>query len=206
MNSYFFKITDEEKTNILNKHKELYNGYLSVQAKVKPTRLSTYDDISDKKGFILTNADLVKESTGGMCSECGGKMYEGECSECGSMNENLDIKDIDTENKMDFIEMDDDMIEMYEMYDMDEMDEMDYDMIEMDEMDDEEPIYEFEYDEYGEMSSMTESFVREAKKLILSESRKIKSAKKLNENYKKDAVVNDKLAEIKNFMHRIAKY
>jgi len=158
MNSYFFKITDEEKTNILNKHKELYNGYLSVQAKVKPTRLSTYDDISDKKGFTLTNADLVKESTGGMCSECGGKMYEGECSECGSMNENWDTKDIDTENKMDFIEMNHNM------------DEMDYDMIEMDEMyDDEEPIYEFEYDEYGEMSSMTESFVREAKKLILSE-------------------------------------
>jgi hypothetical protein len=183
MNSYFFKITDEEKTNILNKHKELYNGYLSVQTKVKPTRLSTYDDISDKKGFTLTNADLVKESTGGMCSECGGKMYEGECSECGSMNENWDVKDIDTENKMDFIEMN---------HEMDEMD------------DDEEPIYEFEYDEYGEMSSMTESFVREAKKLILSESKK--PAKKLNENYKKDAVVNDKLTEIKNFMHRIAKY
>jgi hypothetical protein len=185
MNSYFFKITDEEKTNILNKHKDLYNGYLSVQAKVKPTRLSTYDDISDKKGFTLTNADLVKESTGGMCSECGGKMYEGECTECGSMNENWDVEDIDTENKMDFIEMYDDMDEMY---------------------DDEEPIYEFEYDEYDEMSSITESFIREAKKLILSESRKIKPAKKLNENYRKDAVVNDKLAEIKNFMHRIAKY
>ena len=195
MNSYFFKITDEEKKHILNKHKDLYDGYVTMQTKVKPTRLSIHDDISDKKGFTLTNADLVKESTGGMCSECGGKMYEGECSECGSMNENWDIKDIDTENKMDFIEMNHNM------------DEMDYDMIEMDEMDDdEEPIYEFEYDEYGEMSSMTESFVREAKKLILSESRKIKSAKKLNENYKKDAVVNDKLAEIKNFMHRIAKY
>jgi hypothetical protein len=141
---------------------------------------------------------LVKESTGGMCSECGGKMYEGKCSECGSMNENWDTKDIDTENKMDFIEMNHNIDEMdYDMIEMDEMDEMD---------DDEEPIYEFEYDEYGEMSSMTESFVREAKKLILSESRKIKSAKKLNENYKKDAVVNDKLAEIKNFMHRIAKY
>jgi len=192
MNSYFFKITDEEKKHILNKHKDLYDGYVTMQTKVKPTRLSIHDDISDKKGFTLTNADLVKESTGGMCSECGGKMYEGECSECGSMNENWDTKDIDTENKMDFIEMNHNM------------DEMDYDMIEMD--DDEEPIYEFEYDEYGEMSSMTESFVREAKKLILSESRKIKSAKKLNENYKKDAVVNDKLAEIKNFMHRIAKY
>ena len=28
----------------------------------------------------------INENTG-MCSECGGKMYEGECMECGSMYE-----------------------------------------------------------------------------------------------------------------------
>jgi hypothetical protein len=105
MNSYFFKITDEEKTNILNKHKDLYNGYLSVQAKVKPTRLSTYDDISDKKGFTLTNADLVKEGRERACEQCGGSMSENKCSECGAMNENWDTDDIDTETNMDFIEM-----------------------------------------------------------------------------------------------------
>lgn len=194
MNSYFFKITEEEQNDILRKHKELYNGYLSMQQKNNPTRISTYDDISDKQGFTLKNSDLIKENTGGMCSECGGGMYEGECMECGSMNEGWNTEDIDNENKMDFIEMD----------------EMDYGMDEMyhnmDEMDDDEPIYEFEYDEYDEMSPMAESFVREAKKLILSESRKKKPAKPINENYVNNNPINDKLTEIKNFMHRIAKY
>ena len=194
MNSYFFKVTEEEQNDILRKHKELYNGYLSMQQKNNPTRISTYDDISDKQGFTLKNSDLIKENTGGMCSECGGGMYEGECMECGSMNEGWNTEDIDNENKMDFIEMD----------------EMDYGMDEMyhnmDEMDDDEPIYEFEYDEYDEMSPMVESFVREAKKFILSESRKKKPAKIINENYVNNNPVNDKLAEIKNFMHRIAKY
>ena len=53
---------------------------------------------------------------------------------------------------------------------------------------------------------MAESFVREAKKLILSESRKKKPAKPINENYVNNNPINDKLTEIKNFMHRIAKY
>ena len=199
MNSYFFKITDEEKTNILNKHKELYNGYLSVQPKVNPTRLSTYDDISDKKGFTLTNSDLIKEGRETMCSECGGTMSEGECMECGAMNENWDTDDIDTETNMDFIEMEemyhDDMEEMYN----DEMGEM-YN-------DDEETIYELEYDE-SDMSPMMETFVRESKKLILSESKNIKTPikRKINENHNLNNGVNEKLIEIKNFMHRIAKY
>ena len=184
MNSYFFKITDEEKTNILNKHKELYNGYLSVQPKVNPTRLSTYDDISDKKGFTLTNADLVKEGRERACEQCGGSMSEGECMECGAMNENWDTDDIDTETNMDFIEME----------------EMHHD-------DDEETIYELEYDE-SDMSPMMETFVRESKKLILSESKNIKTPtkKKINENHNLNNGVNEKLIEIKNFMHRIAKY
>ena len=179
MNSYFFKITDEEQKDILAKHRSLYNGYLSMQPKVEPHRITTYDDISDKQGFTLKNSDLIKEGKTGMCAECGGRMYEGECSECGSMNESWNTEDIDNENKMDFIEMD-------EMYD--DMDET---------------IYEFEYDENTEMSPMVESFVREAKKLILSESRKKKPAKIITEN---NDPVNAKLIEIKNFMHRIAKY
>ena len=191
MNSYFFKITDEEKTNILNKHKELYNGYLSVQPKVNPTRLSTYDDISDKKGFTLTNADLVKEGRERACEQCGGSMSENKCSECGAVNENWDTDDIDNETNMDFIEME----EMYH----DEMEEMYHN--------DEETIYELEYDE-SDMNPMMETFVRESKKLILSESKNIKTPikRKINENHNLNNGVNEKLIEIKNFMHRIAKY
>jgi len=185
MNSYFFKITDEERTNILNKHKELYDGYVSMQPKIKQSRLSTYDDISDKKGFTLTNADLVKEGRERACEQCGGSMSEGKCSECGAINENWDTDDIDTETNMDFIEME----EMYHNEDEDET------------------IYELEYDEY-DMNQMTESFVKEAKKIILSETRNVKTPikKKVNETHNSNNTINEKLVEIKNFMHRIAKY
>jgi len=153
MNSYFFKITEEEQNDILRKHKELYNGYLSMQQKNNPTRISTYDDISDKQGFTLKNSDLIEAYTGGMCSECGGGMYEGECMECGSMNENWNTEAIDDEIKIYFIEMD----------------EVSYDA--------DESIYDFEYDEYDEMRQMVESLVRQEKKLNLSETRKNKTEK-----------------------------
>ena len=29
MNSYFFNVTEEEKKDILSKHRELYNGYVT---------------------------------------------------------------------------------------------------------------------------------------------------------------------------------
>jgi len=104
MNSYFFKITDEERTNILNKHKELYNGYVSLQKKHNPQQLSVYDDISDKNGFTLKNSDIIRENKKNTCKQCGGKMTEGECSECGSMNENWDTEDLNLDNSMDFVE------------------------------------------------------------------------------------------------------
>jgi RecJ-like exonuclease len=107
MNSYFFKITDDERKNILTKHKELYNGYLSLQKNYAPTQISVFDDVSDKTGFTLKGSDLVKEGKEQMCSECGGAMYEGECSECGSMNENWDTEDLNLDNSMDYMESDD---------------------------------------------------------------------------------------------------
>lgn len=45
--------------------------------------------ILDIKNKIFENKDMKKQ----MCSECGGKMYEGECMECGSMYEG-DIQEL----------------------------------------------------------------------------------------------------------------
>ena len=45
--------------------------------------------IFDIENKIFENKDMKKQ----MCSECGGKMYEGECMECGSMYEG-DIQEI----------------------------------------------------------------------------------------------------------------
>lgn len=107
MNSYFFKITDDEKKNILTKHKELYDGYVSLQKTHTPTQLSIFDDITDKTGYTLKNSDIIRETKEGMCSECGGGMYEGECMECGSMNENLDMEDLNLDDSMEYMESDD---------------------------------------------------------------------------------------------------
>jgi hypothetical protein len=112
MNSYFFKITDEEKTNILSKHRELYDGYVSMQKKQSPQQLSVYNDISDNKGFTLKNSDIIRESKDNMCEQCGTKMNEKECPECGAMNENWDTEDLNLDNSMDFIESEEYLYEL----------------------------------------------------------------------------------------------
>jgi len=91
------QISKEEKQSILDKHRSLYNGYRAVYPEVKNEQpLYVYDPAQDKLGATITTKGEVKpytdyrvnESTNleeekGMCSECGGMMYEGECSECG---------------------------------------------------------------------------------------------------------------------------
>ena len=101
MNSYFFKITDEEKTNILSKHRELYDGYVSMQKKQSPQQISVYNDISDNKGFTLKNSDIIRESKDNMCEQCGSKM-----------NENWDTEDLNLDNSMDFIESEEYLYEL----------------------------------------------------------------------------------------------
>ena len=103
------QISPEEKSDILNKHKHLYDGYKTLYPDVPNTQpLYVQDFANDKEGLVVTNKGDVKKYTNfgineqveskevcdecgamemsegsGMCSECGGMMYEGECSECG---------------------------------------------------------------------------------------------------------------------------
>ena len=86
------QISNEEKQNILDKHKSLYNGYRAMYPEVKNEQpLYVYDPAQDKLGATMTNKGEVKpytdyrinESKEDMCSECGGMMQEGECTECG---------------------------------------------------------------------------------------------------------------------------
>ena len=197
MNSYFFKITDDEKKNILNKHKELYNGYVSLQRTVEPTQLSVFDDITDKRGYTLKNSDVIIEAKEKMCSECGGGMYEGECMECGSMNEGMDVEDLNTDNSMDYMESDD------HMYEMDEEEDDDH-MYEMDEEEDDEHIYEIEEDDDDLYNPVAESFVRSSNKLGLVHEREELEIKK--ENLILAKVVDNDLVNIRNFMRKINNY
>lgn len=111
MNPWFLQqVSSEEKENILSKHKELYNGYQTMQPKVSNEQpLYVQDFAKDKLGATLTNdgklvgytnkiyeqsdSDITEEKS--MCSECGSEMREGECSECGWKGE----MEEETENK-----------------------------------------------------------------------------------------------------------
>ena len=87
------QISNNEKSDILSKHREMYNGYKTVHQPVSNTQpLFTQDFANDKNGITVSNKGEVgnytnklymKESKEDAVCECGGMMYEGECSECG---------------------------------------------------------------------------------------------------------------------------
>jgi hypothetical protein len=104
-------MSNDEKRNILDKHKHLYDGYRTMQPEIKKEQpLFVQDFANDKGGVTLNNKNTVTsyknfgineqveqmedecmecgdgqymEESKGMCSECGGIMKEGECMECG---------------------------------------------------------------------------------------------------------------------------
>jgi hypothetical protein len=124
-------MSNDEKNNILDQHKTLYNGYKTMQPQVSNTQpLYTQDFANDKGGVTVTNKGEVKTYMNygineqvekeSMCSECGGMMYEGECSECGynggEMGEEMqqvkdlkNVEDLNLSDKFDYTEE-----EMYE--------------------------------------------------------------------------------------------
>lgn len=133
------KISNEEKANILSQHRHVYNGYRAVNPTVSNEQpLYVQDFANDKEGMVINNKGVVKKYTNfaineseekGLCTECGGQMYEGECTECGSsmyegectecgdkMYEDIyDIDDLSDENKFDYVEGDVDDSTVYEL-------------------------------------------------------------------------------------------
>lgn len=110
MSAYFFATTNEERSNILDQHKKLYDGLQTMQSQMKnPMDLYVQDFANDKEGITVNSKGDVKtytntkiheqldipyptvdgievEMTEGseMCEQCGvGTMLEGECNECG---------------------------------------------------------------------------------------------------------------------------
>jgi hypothetical protein len=92
------QLSAAEKSDILNQHKSVYNGYQTMQPKVSNTQpLYVYDPAGDKDGLVVNNKGEVKKYTNfgineeveekSMCEQCGGQMTEGECMECGQMYE-----------------------------------------------------------------------------------------------------------------------
>lgn len=89
----FSQISDSERESILSKHKEVYNGYQTLQPQVKNTQpLYVQDFAKDKTGAQVNNDGSVTSYTNyrineshvmDTCEQCGGGLTEGECTECG---------------------------------------------------------------------------------------------------------------------------
>jgi len=87
------RISEEEKENILSKHREVYNGYQTMQPKVDNTQpLYVQDFAKDKAGAMVKNDGSVVPYTNyrineshvmDTCEQCGGNLTEKECMECG---------------------------------------------------------------------------------------------------------------------------
>jgi hypothetical protein len=99
MRGYFGlgQLSATEKSDILDQHKSVYNGYQTMQPQVSNTQpLTVYDFAGDKEGLVVNNKGEVKKYTNmgineqtskkSMC-ECGGDMYEGICEQCGGSGE-----------------------------------------------------------------------------------------------------------------------
>jgi len=100
MRGYFGlgQLSATEKSDILDQHKSVYNGYQTMQPQVSNTQpLTVYDFAGDKEGLVVNNKGEVKKYTnmginesveeGETCEQCGGQMNEGICEQCGGSGE-----------------------------------------------------------------------------------------------------------------------
>ena len=99
------RISQEEKENILAKHREVYNGYQTMQPQVSNTQpLYVQDFAKDKVGAMVNNDGTVTPYTNyrineshvmDTCEQCGGNLTEKECIECGWKMEG-DLQELST--------------------------------------------------------------------------------------------------------------
>ncbi len=102
MRGYFGlgQLSAAEKSDILDQHKSVYNGYQTMQPQVSNTQpLTVYDFAGDKEGLVVNNKGEVKKYTNmgineqveqkEVCDECGSMIMDGMCTECnyGHMEE-----------------------------------------------------------------------------------------------------------------------
>ena len=107
MRGYFGlgQLSSEEKSDILDQHKSVYNGYRTMHPQVSNTQpLTVYDFAGDKDGITVNNKGEVKKYTNmgineqveskSVCEQCGGTMKENVCEQCGT-NEEIEEGDSD---------------------------------------------------------------------------------------------------------------
>ena len=123
MRGYFGlgQLSASEKSDILDQHKSVYNGYQTMQPQVSNTQpLTVYDFAGDKEGLVVNNKGEVKKytnmgineqvETNEVCDECGAmQMSEGECMECGyrggEMGEGKKFPDLTGDGKVTYADI-----------------------------------------------------------------------------------------------------
>jgi hypothetical protein len=63
MKAYFLNVPNEEKQNILDQHKTVYDGYVTNFAKPNEQPLYVQDLANDKGGITVSNKGVVKRYT-----------------------------------------------------------------------------------------------------------------------------------------------
>ncbi len=63
MKAYFLNVPNEERENILNQHKTVYDGYVTNYAKPNEQPLYVQDLANDKGGITVNNKGTVKRYT-----------------------------------------------------------------------------------------------------------------------------------------------
>lgn len=78
MNAYFFPVSNEERENILNRHKEVYNGYKTLNPNPVENEQPLYiqDFANDKDGMVVNNKGEVKAYTNMGINESKSKVDE----------------------------------------------------------------------------------------------------------------------------------
>jgi hypothetical protein len=95
------QLSASEKSDILNQHKSVYDGYRTMQPNVSNEQpLYVFDPAGDKEGLVVNNKGEVKKYTNfgineqveskSMCEQCGGQMTEDICEQCGPNEEEVD--------------------------------------------------------------------------------------------------------------------
>jgi ribosomal protein S27AE len=76
MNSYFFKVSEEETKSILSKHRTPYEGYVRRGFEKMDDTIFVEDLAKDKSGITIKGSDKF-------CPDCGGTLKEEVCEQCG---------------------------------------------------------------------------------------------------------------------------
>ena len=64
MSAYFFKVSQAEKNNILDQHKQVYDGFVTTYGQqINQQPLYVQDYANDKEGMVVSNKGVVKSYT-----------------------------------------------------------------------------------------------------------------------------------------------